>query len=340
MQFVDEAKIYVEAGKGGDGIVSFRREKYIPKGGPDGGDGGDGGSVYLKADSAINTLVNFRFGATFKAQKGQPGMGSQCSGKSGKDLVIPAPLGTLVFDVNTGECLGDLVEEGQLLCVAKGGRHGLGNVHFKSSRHRAPRISTKGEEGESRYLYLELKLLADVGLVGMPNAGKSTLIRAISNATPKIADYPFTTLQPHLGVVRVDDIQSFLMADIPGLIEGAAKGAGLGVQFLKHLSRTKLLLHVIDMAPICGGSPLDAFFAIESEMKRFDKSLYAKERWLVLNKSDLLPPEEAEALKDNIVQLLRWAGPVYMVSAANKKGLKPLIGDIANYLKKISIEDK
>jgi GTPase len=333
MQFVDEAKIYVEAGKGGDGCVSFRREKFIPKGGPDGGDGGDGGSVFLRADAAINTLVNFRFGTTFKAKNGKPGMGSQCTGRKGEDLIIPAPLGTLVFDINTDECLGDLIDADQLLCVAKGGRHGLGNIHFKSSRHRAPRISTKGEEGESRHLYLELKLLADVGLVGLPNAGKSTLIRAVSNATPKVADYPFTTLQPHLGVVRVNDIQSFLMADIPGLIEGAASGAGLGVQFLRHLSRTKLLLHVIDMVPVDGSTPLSAFYAIENEMKQFDNALYEKERWLVLNKSDLLPKDEADALKNNIVRELQWTGPVYVISAVKKENLASLMQAIASYLK-------
>jgi len=332
MQFVDEAKIYVEAGKGGNGCVGFRREKCVPLGGPDGGDGGDGGSIYLKADSAVNTLVNFRFTATFRAQKGQPGMGRQCTGKSGEDLIISAPLGTLVLDINTGECLGDLIEEGQLLCVAKGGKHGLGNIHFKSSRNRAPRVSTPGEEGESRYLHLELKLLADVGLVGLPNAGKSTLIRSVSNATPRVADYPFTTLHPHLGVVRIDDIQSFLMADIPGLIEGAASGAGLGIQFLKHLSRTKVLLHLLDMAPISGETPVEAFLAIDAEMKNFDPELQQKERWLILNKSDLLLPEEAEALKEQIVRELKWKGPVYMISAANKTGLKPLIQAIANYL--------
>lgn len=332
MQFVDEAKIYVEAGKGGNGCVGFRREKCVPLGGPDGGDGGDGGSIYLKADSAVNTLVNFRFTATFKAQKGQPGMGRQCTGKSGEDLIISAPLGTLVFDINTGECLGDLIEEGQLLCIAKGGKHGLGNIHFKSSRNRAPRVSTPGEEGESRYLRLELKLLADVGLVGLPNAGKSTLIRSVSNATPRVADYPFTTLHPHLGVVRIDDIQSFLMADIPGLIEGAASGAGLGIQFLKHLSRTKLLLHLLDMAPISGETPVEAFLAIDAEMKKFDPKLQQKERWLILNKNDLLLPEEAEALKEQILRELKWKGPVYMISAVNKTGLKPLIQEIANYL--------
>ena len=332
MQFVDEAKIYVEAGKGGDGCVGFRREKYIPFGGPDGGDGGDGGSIYLKADSALNTLVNFRFTSAFRAQKGQPGMGQQRTGKSGEDLIISVPLGTLVFDMNTGECLGDLIDEKQLLCVARGGKHGLGNIHFKNSRNRAPRVSSPGEEGESRHLRLELKLLADVGLVGLPNAGKSTLIRSVSNATPRVADYPFTTLHPHLGVVRVDDIQSFLMADIPGLIEGAASGAGLGIQFLKHLSRTKLLLHVLDMAPVSGEPPVQAFLAIDAEMKNFDLTLQQKERWLILNKSDLLLSEEAKTVKEEILQELKWKGPVYIISAANKTGLKPLIQAIANYL--------
>ena len=332
MQFVDEAKIYVEAGKGGNGCVGFRREKYIPKGGPDGGDGGDGGSIYLKATSGMNTLVNFRFTKTFKAPNGQPGMGKQCTGKSGEDLIIPVPLGTLLFDLDTGECLGDLIEEGSQICVAQGGCHGLGNIHFKSSRHRAPRISTPGKAGESRHLRLELKILADVGLVGLPNAGKSTLIRAVSNATPKVAEYPFTTIQPHLGVVRIDELQSFLMADIPGLIQGAADGAGLGIQFLKHLSRTKLLLHLIDMAPTDNLTPIEAFNVINKEMKEFDKSLYQKERWLVLNKSDLLLKEEAERRKEEIVHQIRWTKPVYMISAADKTGIKALILAIAKHL--------
>jgi GTP-binding protein len=332
MQFVDEAEIYVEAGKGGSGCVSFRREKFVPKGGPDGGDGGDGGSIYLTADSSLNTLVNLRFAKVFKAENGRPGEGGQCSGKKGDDLMIPVPLGTMILDAHTGECLGDLVLPTDRLCAARGGRHGLGNVHFKSSRHRTPRISTPGRMGESRQLRLELKLLADVGLVGKPNAGKSTLIRAVCNARPKVADYPFTTLTPHLGVVRVDDVHSFLMADIPGLIEGAAQGAGLGIQFLKHLTRTKLLLHVLDTMPIDDTAPIDAFYAIENELRAFDSELYQKERWLVLNKSDLLSAAQAEKIKKDIVSSIQWKKPVFVISSLNKTGMKVLIHAAAKFL--------
>jgi len=332
MSFVDEIKIHVQAGKGGNGSASFRREKFIPRGGPDGGDGGDGGSVFLKVDTELNTLVSFRFHPRFEAQNGQAGMARQCSGKGGEDLIIPVPLGTTIFDLDTGECLGDLIQPNQQICIAQGGRHGLGNVHFKSSTNRAPRQTVPGEPGESRNLRLELKVLADVGLVGLPNAGKSTLIRAVSNATPKVADYPFTTLQPHLGVVAVDELQSFVMADIPGLIEGAAEGQGLGIEFLKHLSRTKLLLHVLDIAPIDGTDPVASFRTIENEMKKFDQNLYEKPRWLVLNKADLLLPADAQAKQKEIVTALKWQGPVYLISAVTKEGTKKLCYDLMRFL--------
>jgi len=287
MKFVDEATIRVEAGKGGHGCLSFRREKYIPRGGPDGGDGGDGGAVFLVADNSVNTLVEFRYKRLLRAKNGQPGMGRERTGKSGEDLEVPVPLGTIVYDVDTDERIGELTESGQRLCVAKEGAHGLGNTRFKSSTNRAPRKTSEGSLGDQRNLRLELKLLADVGLLGLPNAGKSTLISAVSNATPKIADYPFTTLHPNLGVVRVGEFQSFVIADIPGLIEGAGQGAGLGVQFLKHLSRTQLLLHIIDVAPMDETDPVVAVDTIVKELEQFSPELAKKERWLVLNKIDV-----------------------------------------------------
>ncbi|HEX5765574.1 MAG TPA: GTPase ObgE, partial [Woeseiaceae bacterium] len=293
MKFVDEATISVQAGNGGHGALSFRREKYIERGGPDGGDGGRGGSVYLVARAGTNTLADFRVGRKYRAPSGQPGAGNNKSGKSGEDLDVIVPCGTVVHDVDTGELIGDLTEAGQRLKVAEGGRGGLGNTHFKSSVNRAPRKTTQGTPGESRHLKLELKLLADVGLVGLPNAGKSTLIRAMSAARPKVAAYPFTTLHPHLGVVAVGPLQSFVMADIPGLIEGAAEGAGLGMQFLRHLERTRLLLHLVDIAPLdASTNPADQIKAIEEELKKFSADLAAKPRWLVLNKVDLLPAED------------------------------------------------
>ena len=304
MKFVDEAIIKVKAGDGGNGIVSFRREKYIPKGGPDGGDGGDGGSVYLEADRGLNTLVDFRTSRYFEAERGENGRGRNQTGRSGEDLVIPVPVGTEVYDEETGELIGDLTEPGQRLKVAQGGFHGLGNTRFKSSVNRAPRQCTQGTPGEGRTLRLELKLLAVVGLLGLPNAGKSTFISAVSSARPKVADYPFTTLHPNLGVVRVDPTRSFVVADIPGVIEGAAEGAGLGIQFLKHLSRTRLLLHLVDIAPADGSDPVEAVRTIEHELARFSPELADRPRWLVCNKIDLLPEAEREARCREVVQAL------------------------------------
>ncbi len=325
MKFVDEATITVEAGNGGNGCVSFRREKYIPKGGPDGGDGGDGGSVWLVADADLNTLIDFRYTRRFKAERGTDGMGRQRTGKSGADLEIPVPVGTVVHDVDTGEQLGDLVTVGQRLQVAQGGFHGIGNTRYKSSTNQAPRQFKPGTPGETRQLQLELKLLADVGLLGLPNAGKSTLIHAVSAARPKVADYPFTTLYPNLGVVRIEAHRSFVIADIPGLIEGAAEGAGLGVRFLKHLARTRLLLHLVDLAPPDGSDPVTAVETIAAELERFSPELAARERWLVLNKADLLPVEEREAQAADIVARLGWDGPVFTVSAAQREGTDALM---------------
>ncbi|MBS0430830.1 MAG: Obg family GTPase CgtA, partial [Proteobacteria bacterium] len=296
MKFVDEAIIKVQAGDGGNGCASFRREKFIPFGGPNGGDGGDGGNVWLVADEGLNTLVDFRHQRSFKAQRGENGMGSDMYGRGGEDKAVRVPVGTTVINLDTDEVIGDLTTHGQKLLVARGGKGGLGNIHFKSSTNRAPRRSTPGVQGEARELKLELKVLADVGLLGFPNAGKSTLIRAVSAATPRVADYPFTTLQPHLGVVRSGPDQSFVIAEIPGLIEGSAEGAGLGVQFLKHLSRTSLLLHVVDVAPIDGSDPVTRVRAIEGELERFDPALLQRPRWLVLNKIDLVSPDGRDAL--------------------------------------------
>ncbi len=335
MKFVDEATIRVEAGKGGNGCVSFRREKFIPRGGPNGGDGGDGGNVWLVADGSLNTLVDFRYTRRFQAENGQPGMGSDRTGRSGRDLEIKVPVGTLVFDQETGEPLGDLIEEGQRLLVARGGIHGLGNTRFKSSTNRAPRQSTPGTPGESRELRLELKLLADVGLLGLPNAGKSTFVRAVSAATPKVADYPFTTLIPSLGVVSLEPHRSFVVADIPGLIEGASEGAGLGTRFLKHLSRTRLLLHLVDMASLGEESdPVADVRTIERELERFSPDLAKKERWLVLNKLDLLPEAERDERSRELVRRLGWEGPVFLVSAIKREGTRELCGRIMEYLER------
>ncbi|WP_044407811.1 Obg family GTPase CgtA [Thiomicrospira microaerophila] len=329
MQFVDEAQIHVEAGRGGNGIISFRREKYIPFGGPNGGDGGDGGSVYFVADSNLNTLVDFRFTKRFKAQNGQSGMGNQKTGSAGEHLVISVPIGTQVLDINTREVIGDLTENGQKLLVAQGGRHGLGNVHFKSSTNRTPHQHTLGEDGEARELLLEMKVLADVGLLGLPNAGKSSLISAVSAARPKVADYPFTTLYPNLGVVRVSAENSFVIADIPGLIEGAAEGAGLGVQFLKHLSRTGLLLHVVDIAPLDEADPVESVRIVEKELEKFSEELAGKVRWLILNKTDLLLEEDADAVCKDIVERLNWQGEVHQISAVERKGTEALMQKIS-----------
>ncbi|MBI1424693.1 MAG: GTPase ObgE [Gammaproteobacteria bacterium] len=332
MKFVDEASIRVEAGKGGDGCVGFRREKYIPFGGPDGGDGGNGGSVFLRGDENLNTLADFRFTRRFKAENGEQGRGSNCTGKSGEDLIIRVPLGTVVLDEDTQETIGEILEHEQMMKVAQGGRHGLGNTNFKSSTNRAPRQFTKGTPGEARQLLLELKVLADVGLLGLPNAGKSTLIRAVSSAKPKVADYPFTTLYPNLGVVRIEAGRSFVVADIPGIIEGAAEGAGLGIQFLKHIARTRLLLHVVDVAPIDGSDPVDSVSIIETELEKYSEDLKNYARWLVLNKVDLLPEDAREARCADIVKALDWQGPVYTISAISKQGTQQLCYDIMDYV--------
>lgn len=333
MKFVDEAIIKVAGGDGGSGCVSFRREKYIPFGGPNGGDGGDGGSVWLVVDEGINTLADFQVKRQFAAQRGQNGMGSECTGKGGDDIEIPVPIGTLVHDADTGELLGDLTEHEQRLLVAKGGFHGLGNTRFKSSTNRAPRQSTPGTPGERRALRLELKLLADVGLLGLPNAGKSTLIRQLSAARPRVADYPFTTLHPNLGVVRVGELQSFVMADIPGLIEGAAEGAGLGIQFLKHLGRTRLLMHLVDIAPADPAEdPVEAVRTIAKELERFSPELAAQERWLVLNKTDLVPTDHLHAHCADIQARLGWTGPVYRISGVTGAGCQELAQDIMRHL--------
>lgn len=325
MKFVDEATVRVQAGNGGHGCLSFRREKFVERGGPDGGDGGHGGDVYLLADDSINTLVDFRVARKFRAESGRGGAGRNMTGKSGDDLDVKVPRGTVVHDIDTGELLGDLTDNGQRLKVVEGGRGGLGNTRFKSSTNRAPRKTTQGTPGEARHLRLELKLLADVGLVGLPNAGKSTLIRAMSAAKPKVADYPFTTLHPNLGVVSVGPLQSFVMADIPGLIEGAAEGAGLGIQFLRHLQRTRLLLHLVDIAPLDAESdPADAFRSIEYELKKFSGDLTEKPRWLVMNKIDLLPAENHPAVREEFLRQLDWHGPVFLVSAETGEGTELL----------------
>jgi GTP-binding protein len=315
MQFVDEATIHVSAGNGGNGCVSFRREKFIPLGGPDGGDGGAGGAVWLVADEGLNTLVDFRHLRQFRAERGQNGMGKQMSGKGGADCVIRVPVGTAVVNVETDEQIGDLTRHGERLLVAEGGQGGKGNVHFKSSVNRSPRRAIPGAPGEERDIRLELKVLADVGLLGFPNAGKSTFIRAVSAATPRVADYPFTTLQPHLGVVRIETDRSFVIADIPGLIEGAAEGVGLGIRFLKHLARTSLLLHVVDLAPQDGSDPAAEVRAIEAELRKYDPELLERPRWLVMNKADLLAPEERDKLARALVRKLRWKQPWFVVSA-------------------------
>jgi GTPase len=331
MKFVDEATIEVIAGKGGNGCLSFRREKFVPYGGPNGGDGGDGGSIYLIADKNLNTLVDFRFNRLFRAQAGESGKGSECTGKSGQDLYIKVPVGTLVFDVATEEMLGDLVKPQQTLLVARGGQRGLGNVHFKSSTNRAPRRTTQGTLGETRTLRLELQILADVGLLGLPNAGKSTFIRAVSSARPKVADYPFTTLHPHLGVVSIEVDRSFVIADIPGLIEGAAEGAGLGIQFLKHLSRTRLLLHLVDVASP-DRNPLQDIVKITHELEKYSSELATRERWLVFNKLDLLPAAEQKQYCQAIIEHLNWSGPIFEISALSGQGCQEICYRILNYL--------
>lgn len=340
MKFVDEATIRVQAGNGGHGCLSFRREKFIEKGGPDGGDGGDGGNVFLVANDGVNTLADFRVARKFKAGNGQPGAGRNRTGKSGDDLDVIVPCGTVVHDVDTSEIIGDLTEAGQRVMVAEAGRGGYGNTRFKSSINRAPRKITEGSPGEKRHLKLELKLLADVGLLGLPNAGKSTLIRSMSAARPKVADYPFTTLHPNLGVVSVGPFQSFVMADVPGLIEGAAEGAGLGIRFLKHLQRTKLLLHLVDIAPIDPeADPVNDFRAIEQELVRFSEDVSDKPRWLVLNKTDLLTKDNVALARKDILDRLGWDGPVFETSAVSGAGTETLAQAVMRELENMSKED-
>ena len=335
MKFVDEAEIRVEAGDGGNGTISFRREKYVPRGGPDGGDGGDGGSVYLVADENLNTLIDYRFERFHRAERGQNGQGSNCNGKGGKDLTLSVPVGTRATDADTLEVLGDLTKHGQKLKVAQGGYHGLGNARFKSSVNRAPRQKSNGTPGEIRNLKLELMLLADVGLLGLPNAGKSTFIRSVSAAKPKVADYPFTTLVPNLGVVRQDSQRSFVIADIPGLIEGAAEGAGLGIRFLKHLERCRILLHLVDLMPADQSDPVENAKTIINELEKYSPKLASKPRWLVFNKIDLLLEDEAEALCNDIKEALEWDGPTYQISAFQRLNLDPLCHEIMNYLENL-----
>ena len=347
MKFIDEAKIEVAAGKGGNGATSFRREKFVPRGGPDGGDGGKGGSVWAEADENTNTLVEYRFVKRYQAKNGEKGHGSDRYGAGADDIVLKMPVGTLIRDLDTDEIVADLTYHGQRVCLAKGGKGGLGNIHFKSSINRAPKQSTPGEEGETRSLQLELKVLADVGLLGMPNAGKSTLITAVSAARPKIANYPFTTLHPNLGVVRIDENHSFVMADIPGLIEGAAEGAGLGHRFLKHLSRTGLLLHVVDLAPFDETvNPAEEALAIINELRKYDEELYDKPRWLVLNKLDMLDEEEAQTRTAAFLEAIGWDSPkpddrfqfdmktprLFQISALAHQGTQELVHQINQYL--------
>lgn len=335
MKFVDEAKITVTAGKGGPGCLSFRREKYIPKGGPDGGDGGNGGSVYLQGDENLNTLIDFRHKRLFRAKNGRPGQGKDKTGACADDLNIIVPVGTTVYDAATNEVIGDIIEHGQQLLVAKGGDHGLGNARFKTSTNRAPRQTTPGTPGEERDLRLELKLLADVGLLGLPNAGKSTFIRGVSAARPKVADYPFTTLHPNLGVVSLEPYRSFVVADIPGLIEGAAEGAGLGIQFLKHLARTRLLLHLVDIAPGDESDPVQAFNAIRAELVKYNQELAKKESWLVLNKIDLLSEEDQQQVCQDFLDKIQWEGPVYRISGIAHRGTEQLCRDIMRYIESL-----
>jgi len=332
-KFIDEARIVVHAGKGGDGAVSFRREKYVPRGGPDGGDGGRGGSLYAVADRNLNTLIDYRYSRIHRARDGQGGHGKQCSGRSAEDVHLRMPVGTMITDRSTGEIVGDLAADGETALLARGGRGGLGNVNFKSSVNRAPRRATPGTAGESRELDLELKVLADVGLLGLPNAGKSTFIRAVSSARPRVADYPFTTLHPNLGVVRVDVSRSFVIADIPGLVAGAAEGAGLGHRFLRHLTRTRLLLHVVDIAPFDpNADPARDARAIVAELRKYDERLYRKPRWLVLNKADLLPLAEREPAARELVRRLRWRSPWFVVSGLTGEGCRELCRAVMGYL--------
>jgi len=337
MKFVDEAKITVVAGGGGNGCLSFRREKYIPFGGPDGGDGGDGGDLYLIADKQVNTLIDLRYKRHFKAERGEHGQGRLCSGARGEDLFIKVPAGTEAWDDDTDELIGDLTKDGDKLLVAKGGWHGLGNVRYKSSTNRAPRQTSNGTPGEERSLRLEMKLLADVGLLGLPNAGKSTFIRQVSAAQPKVANYPFTTLYPNLGVVTMKDVRSFVIADVPGLVEGAADGAGLGIQFLRHLTRTRLLLHMVDMAPAdVKQGPVESVRIINKELEKYSDALGSQDQWLVLNKMDLVPEDIRDELCQDVIDQLDWQGKVFRVSGQSGEDCDPLCTEIMSYLDELN----
>ena len=340
MKFVDEATVVVQAGKGGNGCLSFRREKFIERGGPDGGDGGDGGSVYVIADNDLNTLVDYRYQRHYQAKNGESGRGRNCTGAKGADIELKVPVGTTVIDNGTEEVICDLTHVGHRVKVAQGGFHGLGNTRFKSSTNRTPRQTSLGSEGEYRDLRFELKIVADVGLLGMPNAGKSTFIRAVSQARPKVADYPFTTLVPNLGVVSVDRHRDFVIADIPGLIEGAAEGVGLGIRFLKHLARCRILLHIVDVSPCDGSDPVVSALAIIRELKQFSETLAARDRWLVLNKVDLLPHDQREIFCQNIVERLDWTGPVYQTSAISGLGTSVLCQNIMNFIEERDLEQR
>ena len=340
MKFVDEAVIRVEAGKGGNGCLSFRREKYIPKGGPDGGDGGRGGSIFIEGDESLNTLIDYRYQRLYRAEHGKPGMGREKSGPKGQDMTLKVPVGTSIVDVDTDTVIADVTRAGERICIAEGGHFGLGNTRFKSSTNRAPRKTTLGKPGEARDIRLELQVLADVGLVGLPNAGKSSLVSMLSAAKPKIADYPFTTLIPSLGVVRINSHRSFVIADVPGLIAGAAEGAGLGIRFLKHLTRARILLHLVDLQPLDGKDPVEAVTEIAAELERFSPTLAERERWLVVNKADTIPEDQWDEALDDVVKRLNWKGPAYIISGLLEQGTELLAQDLMIRLESIWAEEE